>query len=680
MDLKEINRQTLSALQSGRLAEAEALIARLDNARPDHPQVILLKGMLFGREGRHEEAARLLEAVLALKPDDPQILLHLGNALRDLKRPEDALHHYDRALAARPDNAEILGNRANTLAALGRHGEALAGYDTALALEPGNAGLWYNRGTLLMAIRRFTRALGDFEQALAIRPTFAEAWNNKGNVLMYRSQWVQALDCFERAISLDPGKTEFRMNRAAALVELDRFRDALADYDCILATDPDAPDLSGRIARAALYEGDWDRIAFIAPAMIAQIRTGRPGYEPWPLLGYGADGALHLQCAQTFLRETLPALPPPLWAGQAHHHSRIRVAYVSADFRIHPVAFQLAQVLELHDRSRFEVIGISSAADDGSAIRARLTRAFDQFHDATELDNREVADRLRTLEVDIAIDLGGHTGGGRLGAFARRPAPVQASWLGYPGTTGADFMDYVIADTVVAPPEHQVFFSEKIIALPDSFFPLDTTRAITMPMARAEAGLPEAEFVFCCFNRNWKITAGQFDLWMRLLEQVPHSVLWLRAYTPSVDAAMRGRAQARGIAPDRLVFAGHVPADIHLARHDLADLFLDTLPYGAHATAADALWAGLPVLTRMGESFCGRVGASLLMAAGLPELITRSAEDYEAKALALARDPGKLREIRSKLAANRGTAPLFDTARFTRSLETAYKRMLAEKS
>jgi predicted O-linked N-acetylglucosamine transferase (SPINDLY family) len=391
------------------------------------------------------------------------------------------------------------------------------------------------------------------------------------------------------------------------------------------------------------------------------------------------DGDILLACARNRLRETLPPALPTLWNGEKFRHDRIRLAYVSGDFRNHPVGLQIVEALERHDRARFELIAISVWEDEGSDIRARLVRAFDQFHDMAEKSDEEIAQTMRHLEVDIAVDLSGHTHGNRLGAFALRPAPVQATWLGHPGTTGAEFMDYILADGIVAPPEHQSFYSEKIIALEDSYFPLDTGRRSGTCPSRAQAGLPESGFVFCSFNRDWKIAPAVFDLWLGLLQQIPGSVLWSRKPASGIGQHLPRRAVELGIDPARLVFADNVALDVHLARHALADLFLDTQPYGAHATAADALWAGLPVLTQLGETFAGRVGASLLTAAGLPELVARSAQEYESIALALARDPARLKAIRDRLIANRATAPLFDMARFTRSLEAAYEKMLAQK-
>lgn len=680
MDAKILNAQAKAALRAGDFPKAEALIRQLGAGWPGHPQVILLTAMLRGQQNRHAEAVKLLESLLGLPGDHTAAFLHLGDSLQALGRFEEAVARYDAALAAKPDNPKILSCRGNALAALQRFDEALANQNAALALEPGQAIVWHNRASLLMQINRPGEALADFERALNLSPDFAQALNGKGTALLSLRQPALALPCFEGALALKPGNTAFLMNHAVALAHLDRLGDALRDYDRILAIDPAFPKLQGQIALAALYDCDWQRMADIAVTLPAQVKAGTPGFDPWTLMGYGANGALLLDCARNALRDMLPPPSPPHWTGEVYAHDRIRVAYLSADFRSHPVGFQLVEVLAHHDRARFEVIGISSGEDDGSDIRDRLRLACDQFHDVQAMSDIELARLLRDLEVDIAVDLSGHTLGHRLGALMERPAPVQATWLGHPGTTGAGFIDYILGDAVVTPPEHQAFYSEKIVALPDSFFPFDTGKPIAAPPTRTEAGLPETGFVFCCFNRDWKIAPPVFDIWLRLLQQVPDSVLWLRSYTERSNTILRNRAEERGVAGHRLIFTGRADLDVHLARHALADLFLDTLPYGAHATAADALWAGLPVLTQMGDGFAGRVGASLLTAAGLPELITRSPQEYEATALALARDPARLRAIREKLAASRASAPLFDSARFTRNLETAYEKMLAEKA
>ena len=361
---------------------------------------------------------------------------------------------------------------------------------------------------------------------------------------------------------------------------------------------------------------------------------------PFTLLGYSGEPAPQLQCAKNYIEHHVPLPLRPLWTGAIWRHDKVRIAYLSADFHQHATAYLMAELFERHDRSRFEIIGVSLGRDDNSEMRKRLVAAFDQFHDVRAKNDEEVAKLLHDLQVDIAIDLKGYTRDARPGILAYRPAPIQASYLGFPGTMGAEFIDYIIADKTVAPFEHQPFYTEKIVHLPDCYQVNDSKRKIAeRTPTRQEAGLPEQGFVFCCFNNNWKITPDVFGVWMRLLHAVEGSVLWLFGDNESAERNLRVEAQARGIDPSRLVFAGRLPLEEHLARHRLADLFLDTLPCNAHTTASDALWAGLPVLTREGTAFAGRVAASLLYAVGLPELVTHSIEDYEALALRLARDP-----------------------------------------
>jgi predicted O-linked N-acetylglucosamine transferase (SPINDLY family) len=365
-----------------------------------------------------------------------------------------------------------------------------------------------------------------------------------------------------------------------------------------------------------------------------------------------------------------------LWAGETWRHDKVRIAYLSADFHQHAMAYLMAELFERHDRSRFEIIGASFGVDDKSQMRKRLVAAFDQFHDVCRKSDEAVAKLLHDLQIDIAIDLMGYTRDFRFGILAYRPAPIQASYLGFPGTMGAEFINYIIADKTVAPFEHQAFYTEKIVHLPDCYQVNDTKRKIAeRTPTRQEAGLPDNGFVFCCFNNNWKITPDIFSVWMRLLRAVEGSVLWLVGDNKSAERNLRMEAQAWGIDPARLVFAGRLPPEDHLARHRVADLFLDTLPYNAHTTASDALWAGLPLVTRLGEAFAGRVAASLLNAIGLPELVTHSIEDYETLALRLAKDPSLLQGYRNQLAKNRLTHPLFDTDRFRRHMEASYLQM-----
>jgi protein O-GlcNAc transferase len=476
-------------------------------------------------------------------------------------------------------------------------------------------------------------------------------------------RYQDALAAYDQALALKPDYAEAQNNRGEALQQLKRHEEALAAFDRAMPAQPQA--FAGA-AMAALDLCDWKRTAEIGAQMQKRIAAGEP-IPPWGLLGYSGDEKLQRQCAANVIAARFPHLPPPLAAAR-YSHDRIRLAYISSDVSHHPVASHIVQVIEGHDRSRFEIIGVGANADDGSAQRRRLVSAFDRFVDGHSLSALAVAQQLRALEVDVLVDLNGHTRGDNFDVLSHRPAPIQASWLGYAGTTAAPFIDYLIADRVIAP--EAAAFSETLAYLPNSFFPSDTSRALGRVPSRAEAGLPQDGLVFCCFNNNWKITEPVFAIWMRLLAQLPGSVLWLKQAGEKTKANLKQAAADQGVDPDRLVFAKPAPLDVHLARHQLADLFLDTQPYNAHATACDALWAGLPVLTRRGSAFAGRVAASLLAAAGMPELIAETAQDYEALALALARDPARLKALRDKLAMGRATAPLFDTPRLTRDLET----------
>jgi predicted O-linked N-acetylglucosamine transferase (SPINDLY family) len=393
-------------------------------------------------------------------------------------------------------------------------------------------------------------------------------------------------------------------------------------------------------------------------------------------LNMADSAAARLQCAVTFNRDKYPAASEPLWRGERYAHDRIRVAYLSADFRQHPMAYSMAGVFDAHDRSRFKTIAISFGPDSQDPVRRRLETAFDCFRDVRTMVDRDIARLLRELEVDIAVDLMGYTNNSRPGVLAFRPAPVQVNYIGFAGTLGAEYIDYLIADRFVVPEVAQASYAEQVVYLPDTYWPTDDRVEVGEPgLGRAESGLPEDGFVFCCFNQNYKIAPPVFEVWMNLLRQVDGSVLWLVRDNADAERNLRQQAEDRGIVPQRLVFAPRVSIEEYLARFRLADLFLDTLPFNAHTTAADALWAGLPLVTCPGSSFAARVAGSLLTAVGLPELITTSLPEYEALALSLAREPERLTGIRAKLVRNRGTFPLFDTNRFTRHIESAYRTM-----
>jgi predicted O-linked N-acetylglucosamine transferase (SPINDLY family) len=701
MNTNSLSEKAIALHRSGQLAEAERLYRELLAADPRDFTAQHLLGVIHAQQGRNSEALAEIDAALALKPGDAEAHLNRANVLKGLGRDAEALDGYARALELKPDWPQALNNRGTVLQAQGRHEEALETYDRALALAPNYGEALNNRGSVLQDLKRPAEALESYDRALRSAPNFPAALNNRGSALMELRRFGDALSCFDRALALRPGDVEITNNRGNALQGLARYDEALAAYDKALAIRPDhvsalnnrggalqqlkryeealasfdkagSPEAFGGAAMAALNLCDWERVEKIAPEMERRIRAGET-VPPWVLLGYSGDESLQRQSVQHAIGRRFPRLPPPL-AATPYRHDRLRLAYISSDIGHHPVATHIVQMIENHDRTRFEVIGVGTNPDDGSPQRKRLVAGFDRFLDAAGQAPFDIARQLRALETDILVDLNGHTKDDNFAVLSHRPASVQASWLGYAGTTAAPFVDYLIADGIVAPDAKA--FTEKL-ALLDCYFPNDNSRAIGRTPSRREADLPEDGFVFCCFNANWKITRPVFATWMRLLGQVPGSVLWLKEPGERAKANLLAAAGSACIDPSRLVFAKPAPLPAHLARHQLADLFLDTLPYNAHATGCDALWAGLPLLTQRGTAFAGRVCASLLTALGLPELIAESAAEYESMALALARDPGRLGELRARLAGNRGTSLPFDTMRLTLEIEALYERMLA---
>jgi predicted O-linked N-acetylglucosamine transferase (SPINDLY family) len=512
-------------------------------------------------------------------------------------------------------------------------------------------------------------------EALKLEPNSPELWSNQGTAQVAAKRHEAALASFNRALELAPDFIGAVANRAHILFELRRYDEAIPDYEKLLARDPNHPYSAGNLVFCRLQCCDWSSFDKGRAAILTRLRAGQRVAPPVLSLALLDSGVDQLAAARIVARDKFPPAPP-MWRGETYKHDRIRIAYVSADLHAHATAVLTAGLFEHHDHRRFETVAISFGRDDGSPLRARLKRAFERFIDVRGQSDFEIARLMRELEIDIAVDLKGYTSEARPAVFAFRPAPLQVGYLGYPGTMGAAFIDYLIADCVVVPEADKMHYSEQIIWLPDTYQPNDRSRETAeTPTDRATAGLPPFGFVFCCFNNSYKILPPIFDIWMRLLRGVPGSVLWLLADNASATRNLKQEASARGIDPERLVFAPRQDLPDHLARHRLAELFLDTLPYNAHTTASDALWTGLPVLTCKGNTFAGRVAASLLQAAGLPELVTESLEAYEALALRLARDEDGLATIKSRLAQTRDTMALFDAARFTRHLEAAYVTM-----
>ncbi|HMK78682.1 MAG TPA: tetratricopeptide repeat protein [Xanthobacteraceae bacterium] len=700
----------VSLLQGGRLSQAEQEFRRLLERSPDHPGALNLLGVLLTQLGRLDEAEPVLREATRVTPTSDATLYNHGVALQRLGRLPEALDAFSRALALNATVAETWNNRGTVLNALRRHDEAIGDFDKALALKPGYAEALCNRGNPLIQTRRYAEALATFEAALKLNPAFPEAWQGRGDALAAVGCHEDAIVAFAKATALKPDYAEAHSNAAASLARLGRaddalaafetalklrpdlaqawrgrgtllaglrrYEDAIAAFETALALDPEIKFVPGDMLHAKAHICDWRGTAAGWSKVIAALRNEAPVCPPFALLASPASAADQRLCSAIYAADSIAPAQSPSWHGGHAPHARLRIGYLSGDYREHPTAHLMAGLFEQHDRARFETIALSYGIDDGSAMRARLSRAFDRFVEVRHKSDPQIARLIREMEIDIAVDLAGFTEGMRLNVLAQRPAPLQVSYLVYPGTLGTTFIDYIVADRIVIPEEHQRFYAERIAYLPGSYQVRDASAGIAdATPTRAEAGLPERGFVFCSFNNSFKITPEIFDVWMRLLHAVEDSVLWLLEANASAVRNLRAEARARGVAPDRLVFAPRAGLAAHLARHRLADLFLDTIYYGAHTTASDALWGGLPVLTCLGSTFAGRVAASLLHAVGLPELITPTLAEYEAAAIGLARDPERLGAVRTRLAAQRLTAPLFNTELSTRHLEAAYRMM-----
>lgn len=664
--------------QLGRHDEALESFDKALAIKSDHVNALFSRAGTLAGLRRLEEAIEGYDRLLGIAPRHPEALTNRGTVLAQLGRDADAVASFDRALAIAPNHVHALTNRGIALKRLQRHDEALTSLDCALANSPDHHGAHVNRGNVLLELHRTEDAFASFSRAVALAPADASALTNKAFSQLLLGRYQDALDTCEKALAADAQHANAFLVRGHALAKLDRPAEAAASYERVLALEPGNPYALGASLMAHRAACQWERVEQLVPAIEQSIRTGQAVIPPLNVLGLPLAPELQLQCAQNFVHHALPADSTPFPKRQRASSDKIRLAYLSGDFRRHPVGSLAAALLERHDRTRFEVVGISHGVDDGSEERRRLVAACNQFHDVRTRADRDVAALIHELQVDIAIDLDGHAESARPGILRQRPASVQVGWLGYPGTMGADFIDYIVGDRVALPSDLAPYFTEKIVHLPDCFLPGDTQKTIAASTpSRAAAGLPERGVVFCCFNGSDKISAAMAAVWMRLLAAVEGSVLWLSDMNGRAADNLRTAAAAAGVAPARIVFAPPLPATgDQLARQRLADLVVDTADDNAFSTASDALWAGVPLLTCAGRAFPGRIAASLLHAAGLPELVTTSLADYEALALKLARDPARLQSIRQKLEANRLTCPLFDADRFRRHIEAAYATMV----
>ncbi len=601
---------------------------------------LFIEGLRNIQDEDYANAEHKLRSSLALMPDRVSTLTNLSAVLIKLKKFQDAAQVLKKILAIDDSIAEAWLNLGLVESEnLQESPKAIEYFDKALAIDPDYPEAWLNRGMALAGIKHYSEAFEAYDRALALRPDFAEAHRSRGDTFFKVGDKQAAAECFSAAYAINPNM----------------------DY------------LLGELIHAKMHICDWTGLDKQTLDLCENINANKRVCPPFALLALSGSLALQKKAAVIWTRDRAPSNPEAAPVHGSRQHDKIRIGYYSADFHDHPVARLLVELLERHDRTRFEVYGLSFGPGSASPLGERIARAFDQFIDVQGKSDREIVDLSHELDIDIAVDLGGHTAGSRTNIFSMRAAPVQINYLGYPGTMGASYIDYIIADKIVIPPNTQSEYSEKVICLPNSFQANDSQRAISdRQFTRAELGLPQNGVVYCCFNSSYKITPAIFGCWMRILQAVDNSCLWLLADSITVENNLRREAQQRDIDPGRLVFGGRLPPDEYLARYRMADLFLDTLPFNAGTTASDALWAGLPVLTCAGQPFAARMAASLLHTVQLPELVTETPEAYEALAIELARDPAQLAGLRQRLAENRLRTPLFETPRLTRDIEQAY--------
>lgn len=613
----------------------------LAKQHPNRPEVLLELANSYRETGRNSDALAAYSQLVSIAPAHRDAWVNMGYLFQCAGRLTEALTAYGRALQIDPQLPAVHNNCGVILTSIQRHQDALRRYDSAIALDKGVADYWANRGFAIQKLGRLDEALASYAVALQLNPSHSEALRNSGNVLSMRSEYARAGEMFARLVEAKP----------------------------------DAPYALGTMIHTRLMASDWTD--FDKDVTRLQVQMGRSSavIPPFELLSIVDSPKLQLACARAFFAKRFPVPATPAYSGLPRKDGRIRIAYVSGDFRNHAMPLLMAGVFEKHDRSRFEVSAYSFGPEEDSHLRKRLKSAFDEFVDISTVSDRRVAEMFVEREIDIAVDLMGFTRNARCGIFANRGAPVQVAYLGYPGTMGSSAYDYVLADDFIAGEGLESAFDEKFARLPDCFQANDDARELPgPPPTRSSQGLPETGFVFCSFNNSYKVNPPIFEIWMRLLQRIPESVLWIVADSKDAQENLRRQAAARGVSPERLVFAGRRPYSEHLARLQLGDLFLDTFPFGAGTTASDAIWAGLPLISLTGESYASRMAGSLMAAIGTPELVCRSVDEYQATAEACALDTSKLKTLKDRIVERRRS--LFDTPRFVHNLESAYVHMV----
>ena len=674
--IEAYHKRGLVLIELKRFEEALKSFDRAIDLKPDYAEAYTNRGIVLNEFKRFGEALSSYDKAIELRPDYAEAYTNRGNVLKELNRLEEALTSYDRAIQFKLNFPEAYYNRGIVLFELKRLEEALTSYNGAIEFKRDYAEAYSNRGIVLNELNHLEEALASYDKAINLRPDYVEAYTNRGNVLKELKRLDEALISYDKAIELKPDYAEVYTNRGNVLKELKRLDEALTSYDKAIKLKPEYEYLLGMQLEAKMLLCDWQNFRINIEKLFFRINADEKSSTSFPVMALTDSLSIQHRVSAIWIKDNHPSNPSLGKIPRYEKKNKIRVGYYSADFHNHATAYLMAELFERHDKNNFELIAFSFGQEIKDEMHQRLFLAFDQFIDVRLKSDKEIALMSREMRVDIAVDLKGFTKDARVGIFSYRAAPIQVNYIGYPGTMAAEYIDYIVADPTLIPIESQQHYSEKVVYLPNSYQVNDRQRAIAEKVfTKVELGLPNDGFVFCCFNNNYKITPHTFDGWVKILKAAEGSVLWLLEDNPTAKLNLRKEALTRGLDPNRLVFAKRMNLPEHLARHSVADLFIDTLPCNAHTTASDALWAGLPVLTCMGESFASRVAASLLNAIELPELITTTQEQYESTAIELAANPAKLKSIKDKLERNRLITPLFDTLRYSKHIETAFTQM-----
>ena len=665
-----------TALQGqGKLEAAIEVYQYALKIQPDYADVYHNMGNALQDQGKLEAAIEAYKHALKIKPDYADTLLNMGNALKDQGKLEDALEAYQQALKIKPDYTDAHNNMGNALKDQGKLEDDIEAYQRALKIKPDNAEAHNNMGNTLLAQGKLDETIEAFKCALKVKPDFAEAHLNMGNALTHQGKLDAAIEAYKRALKINSDYAEAHANMGNALKDQGKLDAAIEAYQRAIKIKPDNALAESQMLHQLDNVCDWFQIDLLND-QCERLGLTTKAVSPFALLSSEDNAERQLIRSRIWASENYKQVPLPLSEKPKVRPKLLKIGFFSADFHDHATVFLMAGLLRDYDNAQFEFFAYSYGRSTSGEWRQKAEQDIDHFFDVTDKSDHEIVDAVRSHGLDIAVDLKGYTGQTRSALFQYRLAPIQINYLGYPGSMGVDFIDYIIADPTIIPSSQHQHYSENVIYLPHSYQPNDDQRQIAQTnTTRADFRLPDKAFVFCCFNNNYKISPREFDIWMRILSQKAGSVLWLLKSNKWAEGNLCKEAQVRGIDPDRLVFAERLPHAEHLARHKHANLFIDTFNYNAHTTASDALWAGLPVITKQGNQFAARVAASLLNAVGLPELIATTEADYEALIMEFANNPGKLTAIKDKLAVNRLTQPLFDTKRYTRNFESGLQKV-----